>query len=218
MNRRDFSSLGLAQAAGLGLTTLAGPTAQAQSGPVEGTHYQRLAQPIALASTGKVEVVEFFWYGCPHCYALESTLEAWLARLPPDVSFKRVPAAFTPPYEFHQRVFYTLDIMGQLGAVHRKFFDVIHVEKKRMGTEAEVVAFMTSLGLDGAKFSDTLKSFAVATKARQGRQLADGYRIDSVPELGVQGRYTTSASMAGSQERTFQVADYLIGLARKSLG
>ena len=216
MNRRDFSTLGLAQAAGLGLATLSGSPAQAQGGPVEGTNYQRLAQPIPLASTGKIEVVEFFWYGCPHCYALEPYVEQWQAKLPPDVSFRRAPAAFTPQYEFHQRVFYTLEAMGALATVHRKLFDTIHLERKRMATEAEVVAFLNSQGVDGAKFSETLKSFGVITKARQARQLADGYRIDAVPMLGIQGRYTTSPSMAGGQDRTFQVADFLIALARKS--
>jgi thiol:disulfide interchange protein DsbA len=213
MNRRDFSSLGL------GLVAVsATPFAEAQAGPVEGTHYQRLGQPVPMASTGKVEVVEFFWYGCPHCFALEPLLEQWLTRLPPDVNFRRAPAAFTPQYEFHQKVYYALEAMGELGNAHRKLFSAIHVEKKRLGTEPEVTAFLTSLGLDGAKFSDTLKSFAVATKARQARQLAEGYRIEGVPAVGVQGRYITSAAMAGGNERVFQVVDHLVAQARKTLG
>jgi thiol:disulfide interchange protein DsbA len=213
MNRRDFSSLGL------GFVALsATPLAHAQAGPAEGTHYQRLAQPIPMAPTGKVEVVEFFWYGCPHCFALEPLVEQWLARLPPDVNFRRAPAAFTPQYEFHQRVYFALEAMGEVATVHRKLFNAIHLEKKRLGSEAEVVAFVSGLGLDGAKFSETLKSFGVATKARQARQLAEGYRIDGVPAVGVQGRYITSAAMAGGNERVFQVVDHLVGQARKTLG
>jgi thiol:disulfide interchange protein DsbA len=214
LNRRQFHSIGLAATAtGLGLA--AGAPARAQGGPVEGTQYQRLASPVPMASTGKIEVVEFFWYGCPHCYALEPFVEQWSAKLPPDVSLRRVPAAFTPQYEFHQKVFYALEAMGQLGAVHRKLFDAIHVDKKRMASEAEVTAFLTGLGLDGAKFGELLKSFSVIGKARQARQLADAYHIEGVPTIGVQGRYATSPSMAGGTERTFPVVDYLIGLARK---
>ncbi|HJV69421.1 thiol:disulfide interchange protein DsbA/DsbL [Ideonella sp.] len=216
VTRRDFHSIGIAAAAsGLGLLG-AGP-ARAQGGPVEGTHYQRLAKPIPMATTGKIEVAEFFWYGCPHCFALEPALEQWLTKLPPDVNFRRVPAGFTPQYEFHQKVFYALEAMGQLGNVHRKLFNAIHQEHKRMSTEAEVTAFVASLGVDGAKFAETMKSFSVIGKVRQARQLADAYAIDGVPTLGVQGRWRTSASMAGGVDKTFVVADYLIAQARKSL-
>jgi thiol:disulfide interchange protein DsbA len=214
LNRRQFQSIGLAAtAAGLGLAASA--PARAQGGPVEGTQYQRLASPVPMAATGKIEVFEFFWYGCPHCFALEPFVEQWMAKLPPDVSFHRVPAAFTPQYEFHQKVFYALEAMGQLGAVHRKLFNAIHVDKKRMATEAEVTAFVAGLGLDGAKFGELLKSFSVIGKARQARQLADAYHVDGVPMVGIQGRYTTSPTMVGSAERTFPVVDYLISLARK---
>jgi protein dithiol oxidoreductase (disulfide-forming) len=207
--------MGLATAAsGLGLLTGA---ARAQGGPVEGTHFQRLAQPIPMTTTGKVEVVEFFWYGCPHCFALEPALEQWVAKLPPDVNFRRVPAGFTPQYEFHQKVFYALEAMGQLAAVHRKLFNAIHQEHKRMATDAEVAAFVSGLGVDGAKFTDTLKSFSVMGKVRQAKQLADAFQIDGVPTLGVQGRWRTSPSMAGGPDKTFVVADYLIAQARKAL-
>ncbi len=214
LSRRDFHTVGLAAAAaGLGL--LGTTAARAQGGPVEGTHYQRLAQPIPMTSSGKVEVVEFFWYGCPHCFALEPVLEQWLTRLPPDVSFRRVPAGFTPQYEFHQKVFYALEAMGQLGNVHRKLFNAIHQEHRRMATEAEVSAFVAGLGVDGAKFVETMKSFSVLGKVRQARQLADAFGLDGVPTLGIQGRWRTSPSMAGSGEKTFQVVDYLIAQARK---
>ena len=215
LNRRQFQSIGLAAtAAGLGLAAAA--PAQAQGAPVEGLNYQRLAAPIPMANTGKIEVVEFFWYGCPHCFALEPFVEQWAAALPPDVNFHRVPAAFTPQYEFHQKVFYALEAMGQLGNVHRKLFNAIHVDKKRMASELEVTAFVTSLGLDGAKFAEMLKSFSVIGKARQARQLADAYHVDGVPMLGIQGRYTTSPTMTGSAEHTFPVVNYVIGQVRKS--
>lgn len=215
LTRRAFHSLSLAAAAaGTGL--LASGAAQAQGGPVEGRQYRRLAQPLPVAGGGKVEVVEFFWYGCPHCYALEPFVEQWLAKLPPDVSFRRMPAAFTPQYEFHQRVYYALEAMGALPTVHRKLFDAIHQQKKRMGTEAEVSAFVASLGVDGAKFSETLKSFSVLGKVRQATALSNAYAIDGVPAIGVHGRYLTSPSMAGSNERTFEVVDFLVAQARQA--
>ncbi|MFZ5547715.1 MAG: thiol:disulfide interchange protein DsbA/DsbL [Pseudomonadota bacterium] len=215
--RRDFNTLCLAGlTAGAGLMTLGGP-ALAQAAPAEGRQYKRLAQPLPVSANGKVEVVEFFWYGCPHCYALEPMVEQWAAKLPADVAFRRVPAAFTPQYEFHQKVFYALEAMGQVHAVHRKLFDAIHQQKRRMGTEDEVAAFVATLGVDATKFKDMLKSFSVIGKARQARSLADGYRIEGVPAIGVHGRYLTSPSMVGGNERTFEVVDFLVAQARQSL-
>ena len=218
INRREFNSIGFAGAAGtLGLVAgISAPSAYAQGGPVEGTHYLKLAQPVPQTTTGKVEVVEFFWYGCPHCYALEPFVEAWQAKLPTDVNFRRVPVGFAPQHEFHQKVFYTLEAMGKLGELHRKFFDAIHKDHKRMATEAEVVAFASANGLDGTKFADTMKSFTVIGKVRQAKQLSDAYHVDGVPMVGVQGRFTTSATMAGAAERTFMVVDFLVNKSRQA--
>ncbi|MEK8030393.1 thiol:disulfide interchange protein DsbA/DsbL [Ideonella sp. DXS29W] len=212
INRRHFNSLGLlGLTAGVGL----GTSAQAQGGPVEGQHYQKLAQQVPVAASGKIDVVEFFWYGCPHCYALEPFVEQWSSKVAGDINFRRVPVGFGPQHEFHQKVFYTLEALGQLGALHRKFFDSIHKDHKRMNTEGEVVAFATANGLDGAKFAETMKSFTVIGKVRQAKQLADAYHVDGVPTIGVQGRFTTSASMAGGAEQTFRVVDFLVDKARK---
>jgi len=212
MNRREFSLL--AGTAGLGLVVTQG--AQAQGAPVEGTNYVKLAQPLPVTPTGKVEVVEFFWYGCPHCFALEPTLEQWVKSVPADVNFRRVPASFTPLYEFHQKLFYALEVLGQQPAMHRKVFNYIHLEHKPLTKDADVLTFATANGLDGAKLVETMKSFSVQTKSRQAKALAEGYRIDGVPALGVQGRFYTSVAMAGGPEKTFAVTDYLIGVARKS--
>lgn len=213
MNRREFS-MRVAGTAGLGL--MAAGAAQAQGAPVEGTNYVKLSQPVPVTPTGKVEVVEFFWYGCPHCFALEPTLEQWVKSVPADVNFRRVPASFTPLYEFHQKLFYALEVMGQQPAMHRKVFNYIHLEHKPLTKEADVEAFAAANGLDGAKLVETMKSFSVQTKARQAKTLAEGYRIDGVPALGVQGKFYTSVAMAGGPEKTFAVTDYLIGVARKA--
>ncbi len=215
MQRRDFS-LQLASA-GLGLA-LTG-TANAQGAPKEGTHYVKLSPPAPVNLTGpdkKIEVVEFFWYGCPHCYAFEPVLEPWAKGLPADVSFRQVPVAFNSQHVVHQKLFYALEEMGQLAAVHRKVFAAIHQQNKRLTSDAEVQAFAKDNGVDGAKLADAMKSFGVSTKANRAKQLADAYKIDGVPALGIHGRFYTSASLAGTHERAVAVADFLIQLARKA--
>ena len=191
-------------------------TAAAQGGPVEGTHYTKLAQPVAVtAPAGKIEVLEFFSYGCPHCYSLEPTLEAWAKRLPADVVFKRVPVGFNALYENYQKIYYALEAMGQVEHMHRKVFDAIHQQRQRLDKEADIAAFMTANGVDGAKFMELYKSFSVQTKARQAQQLSQSYKIDGVPAMGVHGRYVTSGSQAGSNERALAVTDALVQGLRK---
>jgi protein dithiol oxidoreductase (disulfide-forming) len=212
MKRRDFSL----QLAAAGLGALWAGTAFGQGGPVEGTHYSRLAQPAPVsAPAGKIEVVEFFSYGCPHCYALEPTLEAWAKRLPADVVFKRVPVGFNAQYENYQKIFYALEAMGQVEHMHQKVFNAIHQQRQRLDKEADIAAFMQANGVDGAKFIELYKSFSVQSKARQAQQLANSYKIEGVPAMGVQGRYLTSGSMAGSNERALAVTDALVQMARK---
>lgn len=215
MQRRDFS-LQLASA-GLGLA-LTG-TANAQGAPKEGTHYVKLSPPAPVNLTGpdkKIEVVEFFWYGCPHCYAFEPVLEPWAKKLAADVSFRQVPVAFNSQHVVHQKLFYALEEMGQLAAVHRKVFAAIHQQNKRLTSDSEIQSFAKDNGVDGAKLADVMKSFGVSTKANRAKQLADAYKIDGVPALGIHGRFYTSASLAGTHERAVAVADFLIQLARKA--
>lgn len=210
LNRREFSGA-LAAMGGLG-TSLA----HAQGGPVEGTHYMRLASPVPVSVPGKVEVLEFFMYSCPHCSQFEPTLEPWAKRLPADVAFRRVPVAFRPNLEIHQRLYYALEALGQLEALHAKAFAAIHVERKMMLKDEDVAAWAVANGLDGAKLLDAMKSFAVAGKVRAAKQTMEAYRVDGVPMLAIQGRWTTSASTAGSHEKALAVADYLIAQARKT--
>jgi thiol:disulfide interchange protein DsbA len=212
MKRRDFSM----QLAAAGMGSLWAGTAGAQGGPVEGTHYTKLAQPVPVSTpAGKIEVVEFFSYGCPHCYALEPTLEAWAKRLPNDVVVKRVPVGFNALYENYQKIFYALEAMGQLEAMHQKVFNAIHQQRQRLDKEADIAAFMTANGLDGAKFIELYKSFTVQSKAKQAQQLSQAYKIEGVPTMAVQGRYTTSGSQAGSNERALAVTDALVQSVRK---
>jgi thiol:disulfide interchange protein DsbA len=221
MKRRQFSAhlvaIGLlARIAGLTAAFGLGRTAQAQQSWVEGTHYVKLAQPQPVPGNGKIEVIEFFWYGCPHCNAFEPTLESWVKKLPPDVAFRRVPVAFRDePFGAHQRIYYALEAMGLVEQMHRKVFYAIHNERQRLDKPQDIAAFMTKNGVDGAKFLEAYNSFGVQTKQRQAKQLADAYKIDGVPAMGIDGRYFTSGTLAGSPERSLMVADSLIAQSRK---
>jgi thiol:disulfide interchange protein DsbA len=212
LNRRELC---LALAGATCLSPAVVSTAWAQPAPVAGKEYLPVSPPVPVAGAGKVEVVEFFWYGCPHCNALEPTLNDWLKKLPADVSFHRVPVGFTPSHEYHQKIYYALEALGKAEALHAKVFAAIHVSHKRMDKDEEVAAFMSANGLDGAKVVEAMKSFSVLGKARQAKQLSLAYHIDGVPMLGIQGRYITSASLTGSAERMFAVADALIAQSRK---
>jgi thiol:disulfide interchange protein DsbA len=211
MKRREFSAA-LATAAWAPAVNLA----RAQGAqPVEGKDYVRLNTPLPPGPAGKIEVIEFFWYGCPHCNAFEPTLEAWARKLPADVSFRRVPVAFRDePYVAHQRIYFALEEMGLVETMHRKVFAAIHVDHLRLDKPDDIAAFMTRNGVDGAKFLQHYNGFSVQTKARQASQLAQAYKIDGVPAIGIQGRYFTSASLAGAHEPALAVTDFLIQQVR----
>ena len=215
MKRREFSAV-LATGA-LGAAVLIGP-ARAQSGaPVEGKDYLRLSAPLPAPAAGKVDVIEFFWYGCPHCNTFEPMLDAWTKKLPDYVNFRRVPVAFRDePYVAHQRIYYALEEMKLLETMHRRVFAAIHVDHLRLDKPADIAAFMTKNGVDGAKFLEYYNGFSVQTKARQASQVAQGYKLDGVPAMGVQGKFFTSATLSGSHERTLAVVDYLIQRERGS--
>jgi protein dithiol oxidoreductase (disulfide-forming) len=213
MKRRDFSI----QLAGGGLGLLLGGAAQAQGGPVEGRHYVRLAEPapVTLPSPDKkVEVVEFFWYECPHCNTFEPVLEAWVARLPADVSFRRVPVGFTARHQVGQKAYYAMEEMGVLPTMHARVFAAIHVQGRRLLTDKGYAEFLAANGVDGEKFLATFRGFSVNTKATRARQLADAYKIDGVPAIGVHGRFYTSGTLAGGHAGTLAVTDFLIQRAR----
>jgi len=216
LTRRDFSSC----LVGTGLGSVL-PGAFAQSAPTEGVHYVRLAEP-APAPSGKIEVIEFFWYECPHCNALEPALDAWARRLPDDVAFRRVPVWFRDePFGPQQRLFYTLEALGLVPTLHRKVFQAIHGDHTRLRTAEDMAAFALKNGADPIAFMTTYNSFGVQTKAQQARQTAAAYKIDAVPAMGVQGRYYTNGNLAntgapsGPIDRLLGVVDALIGKVRQ---
>lgn len=217
MQRRRFNAR-LAAAGAATLAPLAVGRAWAQSGPVEGRHYIRLATPAPVSLPGpdkKVEVLEFFWYECPHCNSFEPLADAWSKRLSSDVVYRKVPVGFTARHQVAQKAFYALEEMGQLDAMHKRIFAAIHVQRQRLMTEKAYVDFVAAQGLDAARFESLMKSFSVATKANRARQLGEAYRIDGTPALGVGGRYYTSGTLAGGLQAMLSVADHLIMLTRR---
>ncbi len=212
MKRRNFSL----QLVGTGVAMALAGTARAQGAPVEGQQFTRLqtAAPLSLPNAQKkVEVIEFFSYACPHCFAFDPTMEAWIKALPPDVYFRYVPVGFIGPAL--QKAFYALEEIDQRVAMHRKIFAAFHVQRTRLNTEAEITAFLIANGVDGGKYNDAYKSFAVNTKLSRGQQTVNAYKVDSVPMVGVQGRYTTSPAQTGTPERTVPVMDFLVQRARQ---
>ncbi|OGB32570.1 MAG: disulfide bond formation protein DsbA [Burkholderiales bacterium RIFCSPLOWO2_12_FULL_61_40] len=214
MKRREFSQAALG--AGLLSSALVSPLAHAQAKkPVAGTDYQVLDPRASVeAPAGKVEVVEFFWYNCPHCNAFEPTMEAWVKKLPKDIAFRRVPVAFRDDFVPQQRLFYALDAMGLVEKLHAKVFAAIHVEKLNLSKGEAITEWVGKQGVDKAKFVEQYNSFSVVTKSGRASKLQNEYKVEGVPALGLAGRFYTDGSMAGSMERALQVVESLVAEVR----
>lgn len=202
----------------------------ARAAPVEGSDYLELKPPESVDSPGKIEVVEYFWYRCPHCYALEPALEAWVKRLPRDVQFKRVPGILDEDWATDARIFYALEAIGEVNRVHRQLFDAIHQQggnRLRGDAFAKWVAdWLAKQKVDMAKYDGALHSFSVESKLRRAAQTAitlgssiarsyPKFGNFGVPFLIVQGRYLVVA--AESPKAMLENADFLIGEARKQV-
>jgi thiol:disulfide interchange protein DsbA len=176
----------------------------------EGIDYQRVPTKGVAYPGGKVEVVEFFWYGCPHCWSLEPVLEEWKPSLPEGVIFERVPAPINDRWAFHARVFYALQAMGVLDELHRALFEAIHEKRQRLFDRDAVAKFVAAHGVDEKTFLSTMDSFAVDAKVRQAETLTRRYGISGVPTLVVNGKYKTGPTLATSNARAVAVVDYLV--------
>lgn len=219
MNRREFPVRALAAASVVGaLGSMPFLSAQAQARKFEdGADFISMDKPVGVeAAPGKVEVVEFFWYACPHCNAFEPRLEAWLKVLPRDVSFRRVPVAFRDTFVPQQRLYYALEAMGKAEEFQTRVFSAIHVQKMALDTQDTIVPWVEKQGLDKAKFLEHYNSFGVSTKVRKAKQLQDAYKIDGVPSLGIAGRYYTDGTLAKNMDRALQVTEFLIAEARRT--
>ena len=218
MKRREFSlSAASAVAASALMLPVANPAMAQARQFKEGKDFKRLDKPVAPdAPAGKVDVIEFFWYSCPHCHAFEPTLDAWVKAAPKDLSIRRVPVAFNASFVPQQKLYYTLEGMGKLEALHAKVFRAIHVEKAKLAKDDEILAWVTQQGVDVAKFKEVYGSFSVANQVRRASQLQDAYGVEGVPSMGVAGKYYTDGTMAGSMQTVLQVVEYLAATARKA--
>ena len=209
MKRRDFS---LAAPALAVLSTATWMPAHAQAlKPAEGTDYFVLDKSVAVdAPPGKIEVVEFFWYKCPHCNSFEPALEAWSKKLPKDVVLRRVPIAFQDSFAPLQRLFYSIEAMGLTAKLHAKVFNAIHIERLNLEKGDAIIEWVAQQGVDKAKFAEQFGSFSINSKATKATQLQNAYRVEGVPALGVAGRFYTDGQIAKSMDRALLVVDALV--------
>jgi len=197
---RDFAFLVL-------LAFAAGPTLAAQ-----GEEFSRLPKPQPVDAPGKIEVIEFFWYGCPHCSALEPSVEAWEKQLAKDVAFRREHVIWPgrKETETHARLFLTLRAMGLLNQHHRAVFEAIQATKTALRSDQDIIDWAAKRGIDRAKFEATYKSFGINTQLARAKDLTNNYLADSVPSFAVNGKYYTSLGSTRGEKRLFEVLNKLI--------
>lgn len=214
MKRRDFS-LACGSALASAAWMVAPPAGAQGSRPRAGEDYVRLEKPAAVeAPAGKIEVVEFFSYMCPHCRAFEPTFEAWLRGAPRDVAVRRVPVAFMEDAAVLQRLYYSLEGLGLVERLQSKVFQAIHAERRRFSSPDAAAEWLVSQGVDKTQFMEQFNSFTVASKASRATHLMNAYKVTGVPALGVAGRFYTDGEHAKGMGRALQVVDYLVGEVR----
>ncbi len=181
---------------------------------VEGQDYESLpvAQPVETGK--KIEVREFFWYGCPHCYVLEPGLERWVKKLPASVWFVRTPGT-APHWLTHAQAYYTFDALGVAKSTHNAFFKAVQEQKQQLNDANAIGDFMATRGIDKQKFMESFNSFGVRTNLEKARQLNKDYNVSSVPALVIDGKYLTSPGMVKDEDRFFKVVDELIARAAR---
>lgn len=176
----------------------------------EGKEYLVLANPQPTSSGDRIEVVELFWYGCPHCYHLEPLLQDWLTSKPDDVEFVRMPAVLGPNWELYGKAFYTAELLGVQEKIHPALFAALHKDKRKIRDEAALQALFVEQGVSAEDFRNTFSSFAVNVKLNNAKQMTRRYAITGVPVIIINGKYSTSGSQAGSNINIIKVMDYLI--------
>ncbi len=216
MKRRDFSLAAISAATVTGLPLAAQAQGPAAKKPVEGTDYLSLDKRVPTdVGAGKIELIEFFWYSCPHCNAFEPQFAAWKKAAPKDVVVVRVPVRFRDDFEAQQRAYYVFESLNMVDTMHGKLFHAIHAERQPLNTAPALAAWADKNGLPEKKFMETFNSFGVASKARRATQLQEAFKVQGVPALGVAGRFYTDGSLTQTMDRALQVAEYLIGEVRR---
>lgn len=175
----------------------------------EGRHYTEFVFPQEVETGDRIEVREFFWYGCPHCASLEPVLDQWLKRKPKNAEFVRTPGT-APRWLLHAQMFYAAESLALTPTLHPAFFKAMHAQNRPLADEASVLKFVAEQGVEPAKFKEALHSFGVRVKLEKAKRSNEIYTINSVPAIVVDGRYLTSPSMAGGEAEALKVVDYLI--------
>ncbi|QAX82291.1 thiol:disulfide interchange protein DsbA/DsbL [Candidatus Pseudomonas adelgestsugas] len=192
--------------------SLCSMTAQAANNMLieAGKTYVELAHPIPVLELDKIEVVELFWYGCSHCYALEPTINLWVRRLPSDVNFKRIPAMFGGLWDVHGQLFLTLEAMSAAHKVHDAVFSAIQKEGNSLTKLEDMVNFVITQGIDKDKFLAIFNSFAIHNQITQVKKLVQNCGVQGVPTIIINGKYRFDLGTTGSPEQTLNIADQLI--------
>jgi thiol:disulfide interchange protein DsbA len=180
----------------------------------EGKEYKAIEQQ-PTATGDKIEVLEFFWYGCPHCYYFEPFISKWVSKQPANVEFVRIPTVFRPEWKVHARTYYALQELDLAEKMHSKIFDAIHKDKKRLDNFETMTDFLVSQGVDKKLFTEAYNSFLVDANMRKAIKKQADYKIDGVPTVVINGKYVTTGVMAGSNEKLLVVMDYLVAKEAK---
>lgn len=181
----------------------------------QGVHYFELSEPQAVQTGENIEVLELFWYGCPHCYALEPFLENWKQNKPKNAEFVPMPGIFRKDTEFHARAYYTFEALGIAGKVHRDFYDEIHQRGNRMYNLSGLTEFAGKHGVGPEAFKDAFESFAVDTNVRNAERMFRKYEATGVPTIIIDGRYRVTVSSAGGHEQLLELINFLVDKAAK---
>ncbi|MDP2639084.1 MAG: thiol:disulfide interchange protein DsbA/DsbL [Betaproteobacteria bacterium] len=191
----------------------------AQAQPAAGVEYRGLSPAQPTDTPGKIEVIEFFWYGCPHCYNFEPVIEPWVKKLPKDVHFRRIPAMFNDEWAKGGRAYYALEAIGELERLHKALFDAVHTGSKlRVADEAALTEWLGKQSVDTKKFAAAYRSFSVEGKLKRAAQLTQAYKIEGVPAMAVNGNYVVITDNIKSFEQLLAVTDYLVEQSRKKGG
>ncbi|MDH3690412.1 MAG: thiol:disulfide interchange protein DsbA/DsbL [Gammaproteobacteria bacterium] len=175
-----------------------------------GVHYQLLKEPQPTQTGDQIEVLELFWYGCPHCYSLEPHIEKWLKNKPKNAEYVPLPAVLRDSWAIDARAFYTFEALGAVEPLHAAFFNAIHAQKRQFRTPQDLAEFAAEHGVDKKQFLDAYNSFAVDTKLRHAQSMVRKYETTGVPTIIVDGKYRATASMAGNQETLMRLVNFLV--------
>ncbi|MBV1950622.1 MAG: thiol:disulfide interchange protein DsbA/DsbL [Cycloclasticus sp.] len=202
---------------GFVIAVIAGPSVAANQQYTEGLDYDLLATEQAMDDPKRIEVVEFFWYGCPHCYQFEPVLNAWAKNIASDVNFYRLPAVFSPLWETHARAYFVADILNVLTDSHTGMFKALHIDRKKLNSPEQLAAFYTQYGVDEKRFEKTYQSTSVNVKVERARHVINSHGINGVPALVVAGKYLITTEKGKSFDNMLRIADYLIEKERASI-